>query len=109
MSKELLEKMAKNLAKGVTRGTAKDLLRVSVSSGKYTLIQRGDGSTHVLRYSENWRDVTGDGLILSMGYRIKELECVLKELKLCMPYGMSLAKAMKLIDKVNLNGDVKNA
>jgi len=51
-----------------------DLVKVIVSDGKYTFIQRKDGSCAALRYDEPWRDDISDGLMLGMAYRIEELE-----------------------------------
>jgi hypothetical protein len=54
-----------------------DLVRVTVSDGKYTFIQKEDGSCIALRYGEPWRDDIFDGLMLGMAYRIEELEAKL--------------------------------
>ena len=51
-----------------------DLVKVTVSDGKYTFIQRKDGSCAALRYGEPWRDDIFDGLMLGMAHRIEELE-----------------------------------
>ena len=49
-----------------------DLLRVVVDE-KYTVIQSADGRTRAQRYDKEWRQCTGDGLILAMAYKIEEL------------------------------------
>ena len=54
-----------------------DLVKVTVSDGKYTFIQRKDGSCAALRYGEPWRDDIFDGLMLGMAHRIEELEAKL--------------------------------
>jgi hypothetical protein len=56
-----------------------DLVKVTVSDGKYTFIQRKDGSCAALRYGEPWRDDIFDGLMLGMAHRIDELEAKLAE------------------------------
>ena len=55
-----------------------DLVKVTVSDGKYTFIQRKDGSCAALRYGEPWRDDIFDGLMLGMAHRIEELEAANK-------------------------------
>lgn len=50
-----------------------DLVKVTVSEGKYTFGQRKDGSCYALRYGETWREDIFDGLTLAMAYRIEEL------------------------------------
>jgi hypothetical protein len=49
-------------------------LSVSVADGKYTVILPSGGGLKALRYGEEWRDLTGDNLVLAMAYRIEELE-----------------------------------
>lgn len=51
---------------------AKDMLRVTVDDGKYTLVQDATGKQFALRYGEPWRDLVGDGLTLALGYSIEE-------------------------------------
>lgn len=36
------------------------------SDGKYTVIFHDSGKSKALRYGEEWRDLTGDGLVLAM-------------------------------------------
>jgi hypothetical protein len=55
-----------------------DLVKVTVSEGKYTFGQRKDGSCYALRYGETWREDIFDGLTLAMAHRIEELEAKLK-------------------------------
>ena len=56
-----------------------DLVKVTVSEGKYTFVQRKDGSCYALRHGEPWREDIYDGMTLAMAYRIEELEAKLKE------------------------------
>jgi hypothetical protein len=58
-----------------------DLVRVTVSDGKYTFIQKEDGSCIALRYGEPWREDIFDGLMLGMAHRIKELEAKLAKVR----------------------------
>lgn len=60
---------AKNDDSGLT-----PLLCVTLEDGKYTVILPRNGGLHALRYGEKWLDLTGDGLILALAYRIAELE-----------------------------------
>lgn len=50
----------------------KDLLRVDIY--KYTVIQKADGSVHALRNGEEWRDCTGDNLVLGLSQVIEDLQ-----------------------------------
>ena len=54
-----------------------DLVRITVSDGKYTFVQRADGSCYALRYDEPWREEIFDGMALAMAHRIEELEAKL--------------------------------
>jgi hypothetical protein len=63
-----------------------DLVKVTVSDGKYTFIQRKDGSCAALRYGEPWRDDIFDGLMLGMAHRIEELEAKLTSLVPALSY-----------------------
>jgi hypothetical protein len=51
-----------------------DLVKVTVSDGKYTFIQRADGSCVALRYGEPWRENIFDGLMLGMAHSIEQLQ-----------------------------------
>lgn len=54
-----------------------NLVEVSVDDGKYTFIQRGDGSTYALSYGEPWMEscqVPGANMWLAMAHRIEELQ-----------------------------------
>jgi len=52
----------------------KDLYRVTVDDGKYTVVLPEKGGMYALRHGEAWRDCCGDGLILALVQRIDELE-----------------------------------
>ncbi len=49
------------------------LLSVKVGN-KYTVVQDKDGRLHALRNGEEWRDLVGDNLVLTMAQRIEALE-----------------------------------
>ena len=53
-------------------------LSVTVSDGKYTVIQDING-LYALRYGEEWRELTGDGLILALAMEVQELRDKLAE------------------------------
>ena len=44
------------------------VLDVDVAGGKYTVRQETQGKLYALRYGSEWRDLTGDGLVLNMAY-----------------------------------------
>lgn len=51
-----------------------NLLNVTVSNGKYTVIQDKRGHLKALRYGEPWRrDLTGDNLVLALAEEVQEL------------------------------------
>ena len=47
--------------------------RIDLCDGKYTYCLE-DGKQFALRYGEEWRDLTGDGFVLSMAQKIFDLE-----------------------------------
>ncbi len=54
-------------------------LRIELDNGKYTYIF--DQNKHIaLRHGEQWRDLTGDNLILSMAFKIEDLQEKVTEL-----------------------------
>lgn len=56
---------------------------VVLDNGKYEVVVEsapGHHRFHALRYGEPWRDLTGDGMIMAMLYRIQELEEKVKTL-----------------------------
>jgi len=61
---------------------ANEVERVVVGDGKYTIeLTPSPHKFKALRYGEEWRDLTGDGMVLAMFHRIQELEEELKEAK----------------------------
>ena len=47
-------------------------LNVTICDGKYTIIQASNGGIRVLRYGEEWRDVTGDNVIGGLAWELQE-------------------------------------
>ena len=58
-----------------------DMVKVSICDGKYTIIQDASGRTSVLRHGEEWRDSTGDNVILGAAYEIQKLHDRIKRLE----------------------------
>ena len=58
-----------------------DMVKVSICDGKYTIIQDASGRTSVLRHGEEWRDSTGDNVILGAAYEIQKLQDRIKRLE----------------------------
>jgi hypothetical protein len=56
-------------------------LNVSICDGKYTVIQESTGGTRVLRYGEEWRDVTGDNVICGLAWELQESRDRIKRLE----------------------------
>ena len=50
------------------------MIKENICSGKYTVIIDDNNKFHALRFGEEWRDLTGDGLIMAMLYEIIELK-----------------------------------
>jgi hypothetical protein len=46
-------------------------VNVTICDGKYTVIQEPTGGTRVLRYGEEWRDVTGDNVICGLAWELQ--------------------------------------
>ena len=59
------------------------LIRLDIDDGKYTFIQKKDGSSCVLRYGEPWLDTlsAGANCWLAMAYEIEELRERVEELE----------------------------
>lgn len=60
----------------------KDMLRVSVGDGKYTLIQDHTGRQYALRHGEKWEAgdlLVGCGITLALGYAVDEARTALRE------------------------------
>jgi hypothetical protein len=62
-------------------GQAVSELNVSICDGKYTVIQESTGGTRVLRYGEEWRDVTGDNVIGGLAWELQESRERIKRLE----------------------------
>jgi hypothetical protein len=54
---------------------------VSICDGKYIIIQAPTGTTRVLRYGEEWRDVTGDNVIGGLAWELQEARERIKQLE----------------------------
>ena len=50
------------------------MIRETVGDGKYTIIFEDSGSMRAKRYDEEWRDLTGDGMVLAMLQEIEHLK-----------------------------------
>jgi hypothetical protein len=48
-----------------------ELLRLSTSDGKYTVVQARTGAVQILRHGEPWRE-TFDNVILALAYDLEE-------------------------------------
>ena len=54
---------------------------IMLDDGKYTVVLNSNPyGFKALRYGEEWRDLTGDNLILSMFYKIQGLQEILNKL-----------------------------
>lgn len=62
-------------------GKPTEVVRFKFADGKYEYVREPGFRAHVYRHGEEWRDVTGDGFILSMIQRIEELEESLGEME----------------------------
>jgi hypothetical protein len=58
-------------------------VNVTICDGKYTVIQEPTGGTRVLRYGEEWRDVTGDNVIGGLAWELQESRKRIKRLEDC--------------------------
>ena len=56
-------------------------VNISICDGKYTVIQAPTGTTRVLRYGEEWRDVTGDNVIGGLAWELQEARDRIKQLE----------------------------
>ena len=64
---------------------------IQLENGKYTLINglNKGGRLVALRHGEEWRDLSGDKLILAMYHRIEELEALMVRISNPSPYDMT--------------------
>lgn len=59
------------------------MYKIDLDDGKYTIIENLEkGKFEALRYSEEWRNLIGDNLILSLVNKIQELEQENSKLKI---------------------------
>ena len=58
-------------------------VNISICDGKYTVIQAPTGTTRVLRYGEEWRDVTGDNVIGGLAWELQAARDRIKRLEDC--------------------------
>ena len=56
-------------------------VNISICDGKYTVIPAPTGTTRVLRYGEEWRDVTGDNVIGGLAWELQEANERIKRLE----------------------------
>jgi hypothetical protein len=58
-------------------------MNIVLENGKYTIIQNIQPKYEfkALRYGEEWRNLTGDGMILALCHRIEELEEEIQRMK----------------------------
>lgn len=56
-------------------------LRVETCDGKYTVVLPDNGGLKALRYGAPWRDLVGDGLILSLAFELDEARKRIAELE----------------------------
>ena len=56
-------------------------VNISICDGKYTVIQAPTGTTRVLRYGDEWRDVTGDNVIGGLAWELQEARERIKRLE----------------------------
>lgn len=49
-------------------------MKTEIKVGEYTVIHENGTNFHALRHGEQWRDLTGDNLVLALVSRIEQLE-----------------------------------
>nr|DAQ70648.1 MAG TPA: hypothetical protein [Caudoviricetes sp.] len=49
-------------------------MKTEIKVGEYTVIHENGTNFHALRHGEQWRDLTGDNLVLVLVSRIEQLE-----------------------------------
>lgn len=49
-------------------------MKTEIKVGEYTVIHENGTNFHALRHGEQWRDLTGDNLVLALVSRIEHLE-----------------------------------
>jgi hypothetical protein len=64
-------------AAGPPSDEATEMLRVSTSDEKYTVVQAASGAVEVLRYGQPWRAQVFDSALLSLAYDLEESRAAL--------------------------------
>ena len=59
-------------------------MKIDLDGGKYTVVQKDNGSLDALRYGEPWRDLTGDNLVYWMAVEIERLRDKIEEANNCL-------------------------
>ena len=77
----------------------KHLLSVTISDGKYTVVQDNKGALTALRYKEEWRDCCGDGLILALAQEVDDLRKKVEKAKNCLVCS-SIASPMEVCENM---------
>lgn len=77
-----------------------DLFRVTICDGKYTFVQRSDGSSYSNRDSEEWRCTTGDGLVLGLAQEVDTLRELLSKMMDGSSNGVLCQQEDETIDQV---------
>jgi len=78
------------------------MYQLTLNNGKYTIYlnDSSDNDRFVFkceRYKEPWRNLTGDNLMLSLVYRVQELEEKLNEIENCLVCG-AIADPMEIVE-----------
>ena len=84
-------------------------VNISICDGKYTVIQAPTGTTRVLRYGEEWRDVTGDNVIGGLAWELQEARDRIKRLEEAGDYLCAAAAFMGWHDKIETWNKAKEA
>lgn len=80
-------------------------MKVSVSEGKYTVVQDDEG-LRALRYGEPWRDCVGDNLIYSLAAELEATrEAVMAAAEYIGDRSCGSTAFWDLYDELNLNND----
>lgn len=55
--------------------------KITIDGGKYTIVNElnDGGGLRALRNGEEWRDLTGDGMVLAMYHEIEQLQTQISE------------------------------
>ena len=84
-------------------------VNISICDGKYTVIQAPTGTTRVLRYGEEWRDVTGDNVIGGLAWELQEACDRIKRLEDAGDYLCAAAAFLGWHDKIETWNKAKEA